>query len=108
MHSLIDPSFFLTNSTGAPHGDTLFSINFNSISSSSWTLSSTSSAGDIRYDGIAMGVAPGIKSMVNSVSRTGGSPDSFSGTHPESLSLQVGIALLPYRFHLPICLQSLG
>src|SRR3954469_20322446 len=81
MHSLIVPSFFLTNNTGAPHGDILFSMNFSSINSSSCTLSSTNSAGDIRYDGIAIGVAPGIRSMVNSVSLTGGSPGNFSAEY---------------------------
>src|SRR3954469_17763002 len=79
MHSLIVPTFFLTNNTGAPHRDTLFSMNFSSINSSSCTLSSTNSASDIRYDGIAIGVAPGIRSMVNSVSLTGGNPGNISG-----------------------------
>src|SRR2546430_5066441 len=108
MHSLIIPSFFMTNNMGAPHGDTLFSMNFNSINSSSCTLSSTNSAGDIRYDGIAIGVAPGIKSMVNSVSLLVVIQVISLGIHPETRLLQVGIGLLLYQLHLLIYLQSLG
>src|SRR4051812_33156943 len=53
-------------------------MNFNSINLSSCTSSSTNSADDIRYEGIATGVARWIKSMVNSVSLTGGNPGNFS------------------------------
>src|SRR3954466_1038080 len=82
-------------------------MNFSSISSSSCIFSSTNSAGDIRYEGIAIGLAPGIRSMVNSVSLTGSSPGISLGTRLETRLLWVGIELLLYQLLLPICLQSL-
>ncbi|GJS99155.1 hypothetical protein Tco_0820325 [Tanacetum coccineum] len=53
MHILNDPSFFLTNKTGAPQAN--------------------------RYDARATGVALGIKLIWNSTGRAGGRPDKSSG-----------------------------
>ncbi|MCI40278.1 hypothetical protein A2U01_0061511, partial [Trifolium medium] len=58
MHKRIIPSFFFTNNTGAPHGDTLGRINFFSSSFSSCFFNSFNSDVDIRYGAIDIGPAP--------------------------------------------------
>ncbi|BAT93321.1 hypothetical protein VIGAN_07226600 [Vigna angularis var. angularis] len=79
MQSRELPSFFFTKRTGAPQGDTLGLINCLSIRSSICSLSSTNSAGDIRYGWTEMGAAVDTKSIVNSTSRIRGSPGISSG-----------------------------
>ncbi|KAJ0715029.1 hypothetical protein HanPI659440_Chr13g0496371 [Helianthus annuus] len=61
MHIRIDPSFFLTNSTGAPHGDELGYMKPLSSSSSSCFFSSCISVGASPYGALAIGVVPGIR-----------------------------------------------
>ncbi|GAB2281843.1 hypothetical protein Dimus_039499 [Dionaea muscipula] len=62
------PSFFLTKSTGAPHGDTLGLMNPFSNSSYNCACSSFSSAGAILYGALEIGFVRGAKSMINSTS----------------------------------------
>ncbi|KAJ0575668.1 hypothetical protein HanIR_Chr05g0215391 [Helianthus annuus] len=78
MQSLIEPSFFFTNKTGAPQGETLGLIKPSSNNSCNCSLSSLSSRGAMRYGALEIGSAPGIRSIVNSTSRSGGSPGSSS------------------------------
>src|SRR3954469_10983257 len=76
---LIEPSFFLTNSTGAPHGDTLGRINFFSNNSSNCFFNSANSDADMRYGAIDTGLVPGINSIANSTSLSGGNSLTSSG-----------------------------
>ncbi|MFS7923808.1 hypothetical protein Hanom_Chr03g00265221 [Helianthus anomalus] len=61
MRIRIDPSFFLTNNTGAPHGDELGCIKTLSRSSSNCFFSFCISVGAIRYGALAIGAIPGIR-----------------------------------------------
>src|SRR3954467_10183390 len=79
MHSLIEPSFFFTSNTGAPHGETLGRINFFSSNSSNCFFSSANSDGDIRYGAIDTGLVPGTNSIENSTSLSGGNSFTSSG-----------------------------
>ena len=74
MHILIDPSFFFTKSTGAPHGETLGLMKPKSMSSWSCIFNSSNSFGAIRYGAFDTGAAPGSRSIVNSNCRSGGGP----------------------------------
>nr|GFC75573.1 hypothetical protein [Tanacetum cinerariifolium] len=56
-----EPSFFLTNNTGAPHGDELGRIKPFSDSSFSCSDNSFNLDGAKRYGARATGVAPGIR-----------------------------------------------
>nr|BAD26440.1 unknown protein [Oryza sativa Japonica Group] len=73
------PSFFLTNNTGAPQGDELGRTNPFSCNSLICFLSSSNSLTGIRYGLLDMGVVPGIRSIVNSMSRSSGIPGKSSG-----------------------------
>ena len=66
------PSFFLTNNTGAPHGETLGLMNCFSSNSSNYFFNSPNSNADIRYGAIEIGLVPGTKSIANSTSLSGG------------------------------------
>src|ERR1044072_5832662 len=79
IHSLIEPSFFLTNNTGAPYGETLGRINFFSSNSSNFFFNSDNSDADMRYGAIDTGLVPGIKSMAISTSLSGGNSLTSSG-----------------------------
>ncbi|GKG02516.1 hypothetical protein Tco_0310152, partial [Tanacetum coccineum] len=70
--------FFLTNNTGAPHGDELGRINPFSDNSCNWSASSFSSDGANRYGARATGASPGTSSILNSTCRGGGSPGKSS------------------------------
>ncbi|KAJ0458099.1 hypothetical protein HanIR_Chr15g0781231 [Helianthus annuus] len=59
MHILKVPSFFFTNSTGAPQGEELGRMKPLSKSSCSCLDSSSSSVGANRYGARAIGAAPG-------------------------------------------------
>ncbi|KAJ0533204.1 hypothetical protein Hanom_Chr00s000001g01596571 [Helianthus anomalus] len=63
MHILNVPSFFFTNSTGAPQGEELGRIKPFSKSSCSCFDSSSNSDGARRYGARAMGAAPGASSI---------------------------------------------
>ncbi|GJZ24667.1 hypothetical protein Tco_0562126 [Tanacetum coccineum] len=78
MHILNDPSFFLTNKTGAPQGEELGLMNHLSESSFSCSNNSFISDGANRYGARATGVAPGIKSICNSIGLAGGRPSKSS------------------------------
>ncbi|KAJ0715028.1 hypothetical protein HanPI659440_Chr13g0496361 [Helianthus annuus] len=73
------PSFFLTNNTGAPQGDTLGLMNPLSSRSWIWDINSCNSDGASRYGAFATGFAPGINSIPNSTFRSGGIPGKSSG-----------------------------
>src|SRR6266487_7073213 len=79
MHNLILPSFFLTNNTGAPHGDTLGRMNFFSSNSSNCFFNSFNSDADILYGAMDIGLVPGTRSTVNSTSLSGGTSEISSG-----------------------------
>ena len=79
MHKRRLPSFFLTNNTGAPHGDVLVLTKPLLNNSSICTFNSFSSAGAIRYDDIEMGSVPGASSISNSISLSGYNPGRSSG-----------------------------
>ncbi|GKF94029.1 hypothetical protein Tco_0283729, partial [Tanacetum coccineum] len=79
MHILNDPSFFLTNKTGAPQGEELGLMKPLSESSCSCSNNSFISDGSNRYGARATGAAPGIKSIWNSTGRAEGRPGKSSG-----------------------------
>ncbi|GKF98355.1 hypothetical protein Tco_0297138 [Tanacetum coccineum] len=79
MRILNDPSFFLTNKTGAPQGEVLGLTNPLSESSCSFIDSSCISDGANRYGDRATGAAPRTKSNWNSTCRVGGSHGKSSG-----------------------------
>ncbi|GJR21118.1 hypothetical protein Tco_0969645 [Tanacetum coccineum] len=72
MHILNDPSFFLTNKTGAPQGEELGLMNPLSESSCNCSDNSFILDGANRYGARATGAAPGTKSIWNSTGRAGG------------------------------------
>ncbi|KAL0668716.1 hypothetical protein Bca4012_031420 [Brassica carinata] len=78
------PSFFFTNSTGAPQGEELDRMNPFSNRSSNCFFSSANSAGAIRYGALAIGFASGSKVMVKGLIR--GGVNSFSGAKISSNS----------------------
>ncbi|CAL9075519.1 unnamed protein product [Musa textilis] len=61
----MDPSFFFTNRTGAPQGDTLGRIK--PLSKSFWIcfFNSSNSIGAILYGGLEIGAVPSRRSIVN-------------------------------------------
>src|SRR3954470_15596926 len=75
----MEPSFFFTNNTGAPHGETLGRMNLFSSNSSNCFFNSANSDGDIRYGAIDTGLVPGINSIVNSTSLSDGKSFTSSG-----------------------------
>ncbi|GKE64781.1 hypothetical protein Tco_1518942 [Tanacetum coccineum] len=79
MHILNDPSFFFTNKTGDPQGKELGLMKPLSESSYSFSDNSFILDGANRYGARATGVAPGIKSIWNSIGRAGGRPSKSSG-----------------------------
>ncbi|GKF67005.1 hypothetical protein Tco_0193522 [Tanacetum coccineum] len=79
MHIWNDPSFFLTNKTGAPQGEELGLIKPLLDSSCSCSENSFISEGANQYGARATGAAPGIKSIWNSTCRVGGRPDNSLG-----------------------------
>ncbi|GKE38427.1 hypothetical protein Tco_1461832, partial [Tanacetum coccineum] len=79
MHILNDPSFFLTNKTGAPQVEELGLMNPLSESSCNCSDNSFISDGANRYGARATGTTPGIKSIWNSTGRAGGRPGKSSG-----------------------------
>ena len=79
MQSLSEPSVFRTNRTGASHGEWLGRIRPFLINSSSCAFYSFSLAGAKRYGAREIGAVPGINSMQNSISRSGGKPRRSSG-----------------------------
>ncbi|GKF46119.1 hypothetical protein Tco_0135921 [Tanacetum coccineum] len=91
MHILNDPSFFLTNKTGAPQGEELGLMKPLSESSCSCSDNSFISNGANRYDALATDATPGIKSW-NSTGRAGGRPGKSSGNTSEK-SQTIGMSL---------------
>nr|GEW84040.1 hypothetical protein [Tanacetum cinerariifolium] len=79
MHILNDLSFFLTNKTGARHGEELGLLKPLSKSSYSCSDNSFISDGANRYGARAMGAAHRFKSIWNSTGQAGGRPDKSSG-----------------------------
>ncbi|GKF83597.1 hypothetical protein Tco_0248495, partial [Tanacetum coccineum] len=88
MHILNDPSFFLTNKTGAPQGEELGLMNPLSESSCSCSDKSFISDGANRYGTRATCAVPGIKSIWNSTGGAGGrSGKSSRNTSRKSLTV---------------------
>nr|GEZ76103.1 reverse transcriptase domain-containing protein [Tanacetum cinerariifolium] len=79
MHILNDPSFFLTNKTGAPQGEELGLMKPLSERSCSCSNNSFISDGANRYGARATRAAPGIKPIWNSTGRAGRRPGKSSG-----------------------------
>nr|GFB78997.1 hypothetical protein [Tanacetum cinerariifolium] len=79
IHILNDPSFFLTNKTGAPQGEELGLMKPLSESSCSCSDNSFILDGANRYEARATGAAPGIRLIWNSPGRAGGRPGKSSG-----------------------------
>lgn len=79
MHIRRVYSFFLTNKTGAPQGDTLGRINF--LSSNSWSCIFNSVGSGIRnrYGSHETRTTPGIRLIVKSMSLLGGRHGISSG-----------------------------
>jgi hypothetical protein len=74
MHILIDPSFFVTNNIGAPHGNILWRIK--PLSKSSWSYSfSYFNSEDAIQSALEIGLVPGTHSIPNSTSLCGGNLD---------------------------------
>ncbi|MFS7973026.1 hypothetical protein Hanom_Chr09g00851711 [Helianthus anomalus] len=82
MHRRIEPSFFLTNKIGAPHGDELGLTKPLASRSSSCVLNSFISVGANLYGALAIGAAPGMTSILNSTCLSCGKPGSSSGKTP--------------------------
>nr|GFC35515.1 hypothetical protein [Tanacetum cinerariifolium] len=78
MHILNEPSFFLTNKTGAPQGEELGLMKPLSESSCSCFDNFFISDGAKRYGARATGAAHGIRSIWNSIGRAGGRPGKSS------------------------------
>ncbi|KAJ0691257.1 hypothetical protein HanOQP8_Chr11g0427021 [Helianthus annuus] len=89
MHIRIVPSFFLTNSTLASQGDELGRRKH--LSNSSWScfINSFISQGAKWYADLATGLAPGLKSILNFICRSGGRPDNSS----RNTSKESGVAM---------------
>ncbi|GJY51528.1 hypothetical protein Tco_0442375 [Tanacetum coccineum] len=79
MHILNNPSFSLTNKTGAPQGEELGLMNPLSESSCNCSDNSFILDGANRYGARATGAAPRIKSIWNSTGRAGGRSGKSSG-----------------------------
>ncbi|GKB75248.1 hypothetical protein Tco_0942143 [Tanacetum coccineum] len=86
MHILNDPSFFLTNKTGAPQGEELGLMKPLSEISCSYSDNSFISDGANRYGARATGAAPRIKSIWNSTGRAGGRPRQVLGKYFKKIS----------------------
>jgi len=83
---LLLPSFFFTNNTGAPQGETLCLINPLSEYSCNCFFSSASSMGAIRYGALKIGVVSGMTSIENSRTRSGGNSGRSSGNTSKNSS----------------------
>nr|WMB96864.1 hypothetical protein [Solanum melongena]WMB97137.1 hypothetical protein [Solanum aethiopicum] len=79
MHILKEPSFFHTNRTRAPHGETLSLTNPFSNKSLSCSFNTFNSARAILYGGIEIGWVSGRTSIPKSISLSGGTPGRSSG-----------------------------
>nr|GEY27068.1 hypothetical protein [Tanacetum cinerariifolium] len=105
MHILNEPSFFLTNKTGAPQGEELGLIKPLSESSCSCSDNSFISNEAKRYGAWAIGATPRIRSIGNSTGRAGGRPGKFSGNTlgnswmivPSAVALGIYLAYVPYE-----------
>nr|GFA06228.1 hypothetical protein [Tanacetum cinerariifolium] len=98
MLILNEPSFFLTNKTGAPQGEELGLMKPLSESSCSCSDNSIISDGAKRYGARATGAAPGIKSIWNSTSRASGRPGKLSGnTSGKSWTMALFLQLVDER-----------
>nr|GEZ78422.1 hypothetical protein [Tanacetum cinerariifolium] len=78
MHILNDPSFFLTNNTGAPQGEELGLMKPLSESSCNCSDNSFILDGANRYGARATGPDPRIRSIWNSTGRARGRPEKSS------------------------------
>ena len=112
-----DPSFFFTNKTCAPQGEKLGLMNPFPNNSFSWLDNSCISVGAKRYGDLATGVAPGIKSILNSTWHSGGNPRRSSGNtsgsyrlweHLWCLSLLVSHPPCGLRRHGIPCIDTFG
>ena len=86
MHNLVVPSFFFTNNTGAPQGDTFGQMKPLSTRSCNYVFNSFNSVEAILYDGIKMRANPSKRSMLNSNSLSSGNlgkslKNTFKNSH---------------------------
>ncbi|GJR41148.1 hypothetical protein Tco_1216832 [Tanacetum coccineum] len=96
MHILNDPSFFLTNKTGAPQGEELGLMKPLSESSCSCSDNFFISDGANRYGARATGATRGIKLIWNSTSQAGGRPGKSSGnTSEKSRTISTSLSCFP-------------
>ena len=105
------PSFFFTNNTRAPQGETLGLINPLSEYSCNYFFSSASSTGAIRYDALEIGVVPRMTSIENSRTRSGGNLGrSYGNTSNNSSTTGFGISSASVVTQSPwcFCLDALG
>nr|GEZ58383.1 hypothetical protein [Tanacetum cinerariifolium] len=104
MHILNEPSFFLTNKTGASQGEELGHMKPLSESSCSCFDNSFISDGAKWYGAWATGAAHGIRSIWNSTGRAGGRPGKSSGnTSGKSWTIEHKITV--NRDSLPIVMS---
>jgi len=68
MENFMVPSFFFTNSTRAPHGETLGVINPFCSNSSNWVFYPLSSVDVILYGAFEISCVPGINSISKAIS----------------------------------------
>jgi hypothetical protein len=73
------PSFFMTKIIGAPHTDELGWINHFSSNSLMCSFNSANSGVAILYGVLYINVVPGLNSITNSMSQSGGIPGNSSG-----------------------------
>ncbi|CAH1430888.1 unnamed protein product [Lactuca virosa] len=79
MHIRCELSFFRTKRIRSPHGELLGRMNCLPSSSRSYDDSSYISGGAYRYGALAIGAAPGTRSILNSTCLSGGTLGNSSG-----------------------------
>ena len=93
MHRRIEPSFFLTNNTGAPQRDTLGRQPL-SNRSCNCDLSSFSSASAMQYGTLEMGPVPGSSSIPKSTSHDGVIPGRSFGKTSVNLLIMGTVSIV--------------
>ena len=93
-------SFFFTNNTGAPYGDTFDQIKPLSTKSLSWVFNSFNSVVAILYGGIEIGVELDNSSILNSNSLSGGKHGKFSGNTFENSHITATLSKVTYGVDL--------
>ena len=100
-HIRMLPSFFFTNNTGAPQGQTLGLMKPLSSSSCSYSFNPLNLVGAIRYKALEIGLEPSNSSIEKFISLSGGNPDKSSG-NTSGNSLTTGMS---FGFNSPCCVS---